>query len=67
MSYAASLTEAHRLVSLYTGRRVLKGAKPADLPAQQSTKIDLVINLKTAKARPGSAPTLLAIADDVIE
>ena len=67
MSYGGTDTEANRLMGLYTSR-ILKGEKPADLPVQQSTKIEMIINLKTAKALGLTVPLIMQMtADEVIE
>jgi len=67
MSYGTVLADSWRQVGIYGGK-ILKGAKPADLPVQQSVKVEFVLNLKTAKTLGLTVPTaLLTTADQVIE
>lgn len=67
MSYGSDLKESHRQVGIYTGR-ILKNAKPADVPVMQAIRHELVLNAETARILGITVPlTLLAIADEVIE
>ena len=67
MSYGANITDTHRLAGIYVGR-ILRGDKPSDLPVQLATKIEMYINLKTAKALGVTVPLPLSgRADEVFE
>ena len=67
LSYGANITEAHRLAGIWAGK-ILKGDKPDELPVQQSTRVEFVINLATAKSLGLEIPSgVMAIADEVIE
>ena len=67
MSYGASVVDAYRQAGVYTGR-ILKGEKPGDLPIQQSVKVDLILNMRTAKALGLTVPIpLLGRVDEVVD
>jgi putative tryptophan/tyrosine transport system substrate-binding protein len=65
MSYGPNLSDVYRIVGGYVGR-ILNGEKPADLPVQQATKVELILNMKTAKALALTFPTALLVRADVV-